>query len=519
VTIVPRDIAAVLDRALEERPDAIAVEARSGSLTNRQLDAAASRAAGGLWECGVRPGDRLAASLPNDLAVVVAFHAAMRIGAIWVGIGSALALPEKLRLIRHSDPRVMLAPPELTSELRTDPSCGADLPRLVTVGAADDEWHALVEAGHRPPRVDVDPHAPAGIAYTSGTTGSPKGIVHSQHNLLMPGAVLVAERRYGPDLRKGDCLPLTILNLMALTTLLTAQARGCCVVMDRRDALGVAEWVRTARINVWNGVPTQLWDLVRHPGVSRADLATLHDVWCGGADCPDELRDAFAAKFGKPLRATYGLTEVPTVVAIDPIGSEWSTRASGRVLPHLSVAVLDDDGNPLPGGDVGELCISAQTSGPWAGQWTPMLGLWQGDGVAPPPAGPLRTGDLGTVDDGWLRVVDRRKLLIVRGGANVYPTEVERVLQGVPGVTGAAVFGIPDDRLGERVAALIERRQPKERPSTVDLEAHCAKHLARYKIPEVWGFVDSLPRNAMGKVARAELVALLNAQSQSGARV
>jgi long-chain acyl-CoA synthetase len=282
--------------------------------------------------------------------------------------------------------------------------------------------------------------------------------------------------------------------------------------MDRRDSLGVAEWIRGERINVWNGVPTQLWDLVRHPGVSRADLATLGDVWCGGADCPDELRDAFAAKFGHCLRGTYGLTEAPTIVAIDPIGTAWRARCSGRVLPQLSVAVLADDGAPVAPGQVGELCVSASASGPWADTWTPMRGLWEGQGVTPSGPGPLRTGDLGTVDDdGWLRVVDRRKLLIVRGGANVYPAEVERVLLGFPGVAAAAVFAIPDERLGERVAALVESKEGERHPAAPALQTYCAEHLARYKIPEVWGFVEALPRNAMGKVIRGELVGLLGA--------
>lgn len=521
--VVPQDISCVLEDSLAERPDAIAVEGRSGALTYRQLDAAASHAAGGLWDCGVRPGDRLAACLPNDLAVVVAFHAAMRIGAIWVGIGAALAAPEKMRLLRHSAPRVLLASSDVASELRSHPGWHPDGPKTVVVDhrASDDDWSAMLAAGLSAPGVDIDSSAPAGIAYTSGTTGSPKGIVHSQHNLLTPGAVLVWQRRYGPDLRKGDCLPLTILNMMALTTLLTAQAGGCCVVMDRRDPEGVAEWIRDSRVTVWNGVPTQLRDMVAHPDITRDDLATLVEVWCGGGDCPDQLRSAFARTFGHDLRATYGLTEAPTIVAMDPVGREWAPGSSGQTLAHLSVQVLDDDGHQLPGDQVGELCVSATTSGPWAHLWTPMLGYWQGDDAAPSVPGPLRTGDLGTVDGaGWVRVVDRRKLLILRGGANVYPTEVERVLLDCPGVAGAAVFGIPDDRLGERVAALIEP-DGSGPVSAGRLAQHCATRLARYKTPEVWGFVDSLPRNAMGKIIRPALPGLLAGirHQESDARV
>jgi long-chain acyl-CoA synthetase len=520
VTAMPRDISAVLDRALDERPDVVAVEARSGTQTYRQLDEAAAHAAGGLWDSGVRPGDRLAVCLPNDLAVVVAFHAAMRIGAVWVGIGSALALPEKIRLLAHSTPRIMLTSADLAAELRTDPSYRP--PPIVVVGRCNgaDEWADLVSAGLAQPPVAIDPHAAAGIAYTSGTTGSPKGVVHSQHNLLMPGAVMVAERKYGPELRKGDCLPLTILNMMALTTLLTSQAGGRAVVMDRRDALGLTEWIRNSAITVWNGVPTQLRDLVSHPEISRTDLQTLREVWCGGADCPDELRDAFARKFSYDLRATYGLTEVPTIVSMDPVGDQWMAGSSGQVLPHLAVSTLADDGTALPAGQVGELCVSATPSGPWARRWTPMLGYWQGSEVTPLPPGPLRTGDLGTVDEhGWVRVVDRRKLLIVRGGANVYPTEVERVLLEAPNVAGVAVFGVPDDRLGERVAALIETgsRDDDEGRWAGELAEHCAKSLARYKIPDVWGFVEELPRNAMGKVLRPQLPGLLDTARPSWA--
>lgn len=521
MTTVPRGIPRVLDQPLHERPDATAVEARAGSLTYRQLDAAADHAAGALWECGIRPGDRLAASLPNDLAVVVAFHAAMRIGAIWVGIGSALARPEKLHLLAHSTPTAMLAPAELAAELRSGTDANRVLPRLIVVapGGEEDEWTAMVDAGLAAPGTSVDPHAPAGIAYTSGTTGTPKGVVHSQHNLLMPGAVIASERGYGDDLRKGDCLPMTILNLMALTTLLTAQAGGCCVVMDRRDSVGIAEWIRESAVNVWNGVPTQLRDLTLHEGVEKSDLATLREVWSGGGDCPDGLRRAFATKFGHDIRVTYGLTEVPTIVAIDPPGGEWHPGCSGQVLPHLAVQAVDDEGTAVPTGEVGELSVTAATTGPWAGQWTPMLGHWE-DGEVLPASEPLVTGDLASLDDTWVRVVDRRKLLIVRGGANVYPAEVERVLAGAPGVAAAAVFGLPDDRLGERVAALVEPRQNEAGTTPVisaeELSGHCETNLARYKIPEVWGVVDALPRNAMGKIVRQDLRELLATATKPG---
>ncbi len=489
-------IAHVLDDAVAARPDAPAVVARSGALSYRQLDAAADDAAGALWARGVRPGDRVAACLPNDLDVVAAFHGAQRIGAIWVGIGEALTETEQRELVEHCTPAVLLAGPQC----KLSDSATISLP----------EWSELRAAAPAAPRVPVDPHAPAGIAYTSGTTGRPKGVVHSQHNLLLPGAVLVASRGWGPSLRKGDCLPLTILNMLVLTTLLTAQAGGCCVVMDRRDAEGIAEWIQRERIGVWNGAPAQLYDLARR---SDLDLGALTEVWCGGGDCSDHLRAAFHAAHGQHIRATYGLTEAPTVVAMDPAGGQWKPAASGRVLPHLQVSACDADGISLEPGAEGELRLQAAASGRWAGAWTPMLGYWE-DGMVRRSEDADVTGDIGRVDPtGWLTVVGRKKVVVVRGGANVYPAEVERVLTACPEVAAAAVFGVPDERLGERVAALVEPVG-----TGVDLTALrevCAGQLARYKVPEVWGTVPALPTNAMGKVIRTGLADLLAAAGRN----
>jgi long-chain acyl-CoA synthetase len=494
---VPGTIARVLDAALTSRPHATAVEAVSGAWSYAQLDDQARRAAGALWSLGVRPGDRVAACLPNDLDIVAAFHGAQRIGAVWAGIGEALAASEQRELHDLCDPVVVLA----------GPRC-----RLSSPGCVDpDRWAELVARDEVTPRVEPDLDAPAGIAFTSGTSGRPKAVVHSQRNLLLPGAVLIATRGWGPELRKGDSFPLTILNLMVLSTLLTAQAGGCSVVMDRRDVDGVAGWISERHVTVWNGAPAQLYDLAKRPDL---DLGSLQEVWSGGSDTPDALRRAFAGAHGLVPRATYGLTEAPTVVAIDPPGNEWRPGASGQVLPHYEVAAYDDEGR-LPAGAPGELRLSATADGPWAGMWRPMLGFWEQDGVRPPEPGPIPTGDVGTVDgDGWLTVLDRKKLVIVRGGANIYPLEVERVIATHPDVAEVAVCAVPDDRLGQRVAAVVQSAGPP-----LDLEALaelCRRELSAYKVPEIWSQVDALPLNAMGKVQRTRLAELVDPHRRRG---
>ncbi|MCX4096898.1 class I adenylate-forming enzyme family protein [Nocardia sp. alder85J] len=484
---LPPSIAAVLDTALARRPDAPAIEAASGIWTYAQLDEQAGRAAGVLWALGVRPGDRVAACLPNDLDIVAAFHGTQRIGAVWAGIGEALSVAEQQQLHDTIEPAVVLGGPRC---LLTGPA---------VVGL--DRWTALLEAAPPAPAVVTDLDAPAGIAFTSGTSGAPKAVVHSQRNMLLPGAVLVATRGWGPELRKGDSFPLTILNLIVLSTLLTAQACGCAVIMNRRDVDGVAEWLTGRRVTVWNGAPAQVYDLAQRP---QLDLGTLREVWSGGADTSDALRRAFADAHGLVPRSTYGLTEAPTVVAIDPPGEIWHPGTSGQVLPQFDVAAHDDEGNRLAPGELGELWITAATSGPYANLWRPLLGYWADGGVRPAEPGPTKTGDIGTVDaDGWLSVLDRKKLVIIRGGANVYPLEVERIIAGHPDVSKVAVYGTPDDRLGQRVAAVVESTSP-----TVDFEALadlCRRELAGYKVPDHWSRVDALPVNAMGKVVRPGL--------------
>ncbi len=281
--------------------------------------------------------------------------------------------------------------------------------------------------------------------------------------------------------------------------------------MDRRDPEGIAEWVRRERVGVWNGAPAQLYDFARHP---ELDLTALTEVWSGGGDCPDQLRDDFYSSHGLAIRATYGLTEAPTVVAMDPVGGEWRPGASGQVLAHLQVQALADDGAILEPGNEGELHLGPAQAGRWAGVWRPMLGVWENGRVR--AVADEATGDIGSVDAaGWLRVVGRKKLVIVRGGGNVYPAEVERVITSCPGVGAVAVFGVSDERLGERVAALVE---PLAAGVDLDqLRQACGQELARFKVPELWATVSKLPTNAMGKVIRTDLPALLAAANHEQA--
>jgi long-chain acyl-CoA synthetase len=497
----PANVAEVFDHVLAVDPDRPALVGPSGRYSYSELDRAANRAAHALAAMGVRPGDRVGASMPNDVGVVIAFHGVMRLGAVWVGINRVLAPPEKQYILGDAGIKVFLGDDEMATQVE---KLRGELPDL---GPIVGDWAAALRTaddGRLSPT--IDPLAPAGIAYTSGTTGFPKGVVHSQYNLLLPGAATVASRGYDASLRKGDCLSLTILNLMVLSTLLVSQAGGCCVVMDRVDPTGIAAWLREEKVTVWNGVPAMLHGLIADPGVAAEDLRSVNDLWTGGGDCPEVIRSRFADKFGIPVRATYGLTEAPTLVTIDEVGSEHVAGASGKALPHLDVRIVDEDGQAVPSGSTGEICIGPASVGPWAGQYRPMLEYWQRPEATNGSlrGGVLHTGDVGYLEGGYLFVRDRRSSLIIRGGANVYPAEVERVLHSAPGVVACAVVGIPDPRLGERVVAAVQL-EPGWEASGDQLTAYCRERLAAYKVPERFETVESFARNSMGKIQRTQL--------------
>jgi long-chain acyl-CoA synthetase len=506
----PHSAAGVLTRALAERPDHEAVVARSGRLTYRELDQRADTYRNALIALGVRPGDRIGVSLVNDLPLVALFHAAMRLGAIWVGVNRALAPPEKAYLLADSEAAFFIGDDAMADEVRQR-QAEHQVRRIVTLDETQgSEWQGLVAA--TPARIPPvpDPLAAAAIAYTSGTTGFPKGAVHSQHNLMVPGQMIIRARNFGPDLRKADCFPLTILNLQVLSTLLVPQCGGTAIVMDRVDPVGIAEWVEQTRATVWNGAPAMLYGLASNDEVAPDSLRSLRDVWSGGSHCPQATKDRFAAKFGLRASSTYGLTEVPTLVAIVPPGLERDDTDSGLPLPHLRLHILDDDDRPVSTGDSGEICVGPADDPELSSHYRLMLGYWHNPEASARTLrqGLLHTGDVGFLDpEGYLHVQDRHQSLILRGGANVYPAEVERVILTFPGIAASCVVGVSDDRLGARVAAVVELDGSTQEDGLLDAEAlraHCRASLARYKVPEAF-LVRSLPRNAMGKVVLAEV--------------
>jgi long-chain acyl-CoA synthetase len=438
----PQSIRDILLGPLAEMPDREALVGRNGRYTYAQLDREVRRAAAVMWSLGVRPGERVAACLPNDVDIVIAFLATQRLGAIWVGINAPLAPPEKLYMLNDSGAMLLLASPACHGDVMPRRAEAAALRHIVRVdpASADCEWRKrLREAGDAEPAgigaIVADPFAPAAIAYTSGTTGLPKGAVHSQRNMLMPGVVFRVQRRYPEDARQGSVLPMTILNLFTLEVLPALTDRRCLVCIDRIDAPGLAEWIEKERVGVLTAVPTVFHDLLHNPAVRPEQLDSLVAPGAGGADVPPELMRQYKERHGRDMVIGYGMTEAPTVVCWSDGTTPTAPGLCGAPIAHLRIDIRDDDGKVLPDGEVGEICVSPATSGELAGMYTPMLGYWNKPDAtrAALQDGVYHTGDMGFfAPDGNVYIKGRRNQMIIRGGANVYPAEVERVLDSHP---------------------------------------------------------------------------------------
>ena len=483
---------------------------RAGTLGRARVRQLAEAGAAALLAAGIRPGDRVAASAASGNPLILAFLAVQRMGAVWVGLNASMTSDELRAVLADCGARLLIADDAVADRLADGPC-----PEMIWRIGTDWADRLLAGEGQPVPPHAPDPQAPAAIAYTSGTTGLPKGAVHTNHSILTfvwGGLQSGLGGHWTPGLRRSVTIPLTILNGMNFGPLTAMAGGGAYVAMDRVDAPGVAEWIERGRIEMLGSTPTTILDIVTRPEMARFDLSSLRFAFTGGAAGSATLREAFRARVGSELCEVYGMTESPSGVTSSTVDRPPEPGGVGRALPHIDLRALDAEGHVLPPGETGELCLRAVQDGPWAGVYTGFLGYWnKPEETARTFAGGwLHTGDMGTVDAaGNVAIVGRKKDMIIRGGANIYPAEVERVLASHPAVLESVVAGLPDARLGEVVAVWLRPAAGADDAALVaDLHRLCQQKLSRYKVPARWFLTADFPRNAMNKVLKDRLPGL-----------
>ena len=512
----PQHLGEILNHQLKKDGSRRALVGNSGAFTYAELDREINKACAVYQQLGIQRYDRIAACLPNDVDIVIAFLASARIGAIWAGVNRPLAGPEKAQLLSDCAAKIFLADPPYAKEIQKELSQCPALQKVITVdrdNKSASEWHQLLaqESGDQNLMAsDIDPFEPVAIAYTSGTTGSPKGCVHSHHNVMLPGAIEVFKKTYGPDCAQGVMLPLTILNLMVLAPITAFQDGSCCVCIDGLKPEIIAHWIKQEKVGHFASVPTVIHDLLTSTTIAPTDLKTLGTPDIGGASCPDTVQQLYKMRFGRGIIMAYGMTEAPTIVSRTDPNKKPVNDLCGKAVEQIELLVVDANDQPLPQGETGEICVKPAETGRFARVYTTMLGYWNKPDATQKAlsSGMYHTGDEGYFDEaGNLFIRGRRNELIIRGGANVYPAEVERIMMQHPSVAVAAVLGIPDERLGQRVVAAIEQK-PGVQVAEKEIYEFCREKLARYKVPDTIKTVDAMPRNAMNKIVKPKLAPL-----------
>jgi long-chain acyl-CoA synthetase len=485
-------LATLLTESAAQHPDRPAVRLDDRTLTYTELDDASARLAVLLADRGVRPGGAVGLMLPNTVEFAIIYYAVLRAGAVVVPMNPLLKAREIEYYLTDSGAGLLFA--TVASAPHTGPGAAAVGAEVIGVDGDFAELFAAFEPDLTPvPRADDDV---AVLLYTSGTTGRPKGaeLTHAnlRHNAAMTATTLL---ELTPEDVVMGCLPL--FHAFGQTCGLNAAVcSGACLTMvSRFDPAKVLAAIERDRVTVFEGVPTMYAALLEHPD-RTPDTSSLRVGISGGAALPVEILRGFEATFATPILEGYGLSETSPVAAFNHPHQPRKPGSIGKAVAGVELRLLDDAGADVVPGTVGEIAVRGHN-------------IMRGYRNRPEatreaiPDGWFRTGDLARQDDeGFYFIVDRKKELIIRGGFNVYPREIEEVLYEHPAVVEAAVVGIPDDRLGEEVGAAVAVRTEVD---PAEIREFVRARVAAYKYPRRVWIVTELPKGPTGKILRREV--------------
>ncbi|MBF6128414.1 AMP-binding protein [Nocardia brasiliensis] len=504
-----------LDRAVASHPDREALVDKTSDRrwTYRELGAAIDALATGLAARGIAKGDRVGIWAPNCAEWFFAQYATAKIGAILVNINPAYRTSELEYVLRQAGVRVLIAAAEfktsnyvaMIDEVR--PNCPA-LEQVLILGTR--EWDELARTAIDPDRLaaraaELSIDDPINIQYTSGTTGFPKGATLSHHNILNNGFFVgelcgyTEQDRICVPVPFYHCFGMVMGNLAA-----TSHAAAVVIPAPAFDPVETLAAVEAERCTSLYGVPTMFIALLTELDTATPDLSSLRTGIMAGSPCPVEVMKRVIDRMGMhEVCICYGMTEtspVSTQTRRDD-GIDRRTATVGRVGPHLEVKIVDPaTGLTVPRGEPGELCTRG---------YSVMLGYWSDPGKtaeAIDAARWMHTGDIGVMDDdGYLAITGRIKDMVIRGGENIYPREIEEFLYTHPDILDAQVIGVPDPKYGEELMAWVRMREGAAPLDATTVREFCAGKLAHFKIPRYVHVVDEFPMTVTGKIRKAEM--------------
>ncbi len=489
------NLASILADAVARDGTHTAIKLDDIELSYDTLDRASALVAGILRERGIGPGDRVALMIPNVPYFPICYYGILRAGGVVVPMNVLNKRREVSFYLRDSGAKLLFA----WSGFMAEAWPGADVADTECIGISPGEFdqtlHAAAPAGEV---IDRDPADTAVILYTSGTTGTPKGAELTHANLLENCRVVLRLFDAGPETVILGALPL-FHSFGQTCGLNTSVAAGATLTLiPRFDPVKALEIVQRDRVDVFEGVPTMYNAILHTPDHERHDTSTLTLCVSGGAALPVELLRGFEAAFKCKILEGYGLSETSPVASFNHPDKERKPGSIGTPVEGVEMMVLDESDNEVPTGEVGEIAIRGHNV---------MKGYWgRPDATEEVMSnGWFHTGDMARKDeDGYYFIVDRKKDMIIRGGFNVYPREIEEVLYEHPGVREAAVFGLPDDEYGEEIAAAVTLKAG----STVtgeELREFVKEQVAAFKYPRRVWLVDELPKGPTGKILKREI--------------
>ena len=503
-------------RAFGDREALVDRRPGSGSArrwTYTELAADVDALALGLLEMGIAKGDRVGIWAPNCAEWILTQYATAKIGAILVNINPAYRTRELEFVLNQSGSTLLVAAEKLkTSDYagmiaEVRPRCPA-LATVVLLGSP--QWQALLETGRRLDRgaldaIELDTDDPINIQYTSGTTGFPKGATLSHHNILNNGFFVGELCNYTEADR--ICIPVPFYHCFGMVMgNLAATSHGACMVIPAPafDPVATLQTVQAERCTSLYGVPTMFIAELSTPDFADYDLSSLRTGIMAGSPCPVEVMKQVIERMSMTeVSICYGMTETSPVSTQTRADDSLDRRVStvGRVGPHLEVKVIDPEtGRTVPRGTPGELCTRG---------YSVMLGYWeQPDKTAEAvdAAHWMHTGDLAVMDaDGYLAITGRIKDMVIRGGENVYPREIEEFLYTHPDILDAQVIGVPDAKYGEELMVWVRLRPGVQALTAESLREFCRGQLAHYKIPRYVHIVEEFPMTVTGKVRKVEM--------------